>query len=1313
MELGRIAAILLPGTSGYRGNGSGYLLSGRLVLTARHVLEGHPSCVVQVPGRAPVRCTTVWQGRSGDGVDVDAALLLAEEDVREQVAPVRWGRLVTARHQPCQVAGYPDAGRRPDGRLDLQQPRATLSPGTAALSHRYTVELASAPPRDGAGPAPSPWSGQSGAALFCGARGGTAALLTGVVVTDVTGWGLPRWEAVPVYALLADAEFTDLITRHTGAPPVGEPVDLQGLIAPATGWRVRSPATLLDQRAETVGFHGREELLRELTEDWCAGDGIRLAVITGPGGVGKSRLARELSARLRDGPGWVCGWLDDRDPDSDLSVLAEVDRPLLLVSDYAELRIPQLVALLTLMDRRPPGRPPVRLLLTARGLGQNTGGWWDQLRTRTRETRALTYDTLHRELPPLNGSADRSIHFRNALANLAERLPQALPATLREATGDWMPRVRLVPERDVSGPRYGLPLTLHMTALTDLLATHPATRPHDPNLLVEEQLLLHERAYWEDSTAGRPELAATGTVALADAVGMAVITAGAGTALARPLFRSTPGFRGASAPVVEQGTSWLAEMYPAVGRTCWGALQPDLLGEHHVGERTRVSPDLATLPLVVLATLGARRAREDTDTSGSLLAALVTLSRAASRPRHWEPCARALDRALALAPALAPHMARAATVTDNPEPLVEALDRLTEAPSTAPEFLLELLDGLGEGRSRVLSAWAARTAATAARALPSTRRAAALVHEAVWRQSAGDPAAAVRRCREALRLLEEADPAAVREDRIRALTVLARAHRWAASFDEAIAALDAADALIRELPPVTRSDAGARTTAETLGERARVHALRDEHDAALPLQERRVSILSTLADAGRPGALERLADAEAELALNHARRGRFSEAANTLTDTTGQELLRITGEHPDALDHDALGGLVGRANRLRAVGELEEAAVLLGEALQVVDRPESLSTALGARMLATVLNNLGAVLTGLGRPEEGADPIRRALDIRRRLAAQAGRPTEELVSSLRNQAHVLTWLEHFGPAREAAEECLAVCSELVRLGLAPPLLEARTSSSLALAIIATGKMTGAVPASELGRAEQLLGRAVSLYGRNLKALPGDHLRDYADALSSSVDVALLMGRPRVASAHRRQLLAVQRVLTRHDPELHVDELVATLDECATACEEAGRRSKALSLRAEAVGVRRHLVRISGRGADHLRLASALAAYCRALARDGRRHELLPHLREALAVATQAAPDADPAEFALVMARCHHNLADTLASSGAFDEALHEVEETQRCLTALAPLDPQLYEAEVRDCATLRKAIVEAAANGTPPRPRRRPRWPRR
>ncbi|MEU6168012.1 trypsin-like peptidase domain-containing protein [Streptomyces tanashiensis] len=1356
MELGRIAAVLLPGTSGYAGNGSGYLLGPRLVLTARHVLADREECAVQVPGGRPVRCRTVWRGGTTGGADVDAALLLADEDVREQVAPVRWGRLVTTRHQPCDVAGYPDAGRRADGGLDLQQPRAVLSPGTAALSHRYTVELAARPAPSPGGRAASPWSGQSGAALFCGAATRGLPLLTGVVVTDVTGWGLPRWEAVPVYALLADPDFVRLVTHHTGVAPVPEPVDLQGVVAPDGGWQVRSPATLLDQRAEVVRFHGREALLDRLTGEWCSGDGVRLAVITGPGGAGKSRLARELGARLRDRHGWVGGVLDDRGPDGDLGVLAEVDRPLYLVADYAELRIAQLTALLGVLDRRPPGRPPVRLLLTARGRGEDTGGWWDQLRTRTRETRSLTYDAFHHELPPLTGSPDRDGHFRDALVDLARRLPEALPRTLREATGDWTERVRLVAPRDLGAPAYGSALTLHMTALADLLATHPATRPRGAGLDVEEQLLLHERAYWEDTAAARPPLAAAGPVRLADAVGSAVLGAGARPALARPLFRSSPGFRGADDTVAGLGAAWLAELYPALGDTCWGALQPDRLGEYHVGERARADAGLVTLPLVTLATAGSDLREAAATGVDPLIAALVTVSRVGALPRHWEPVARGLDAALALAPSLAARIMHAAALTEHAAPLVDALHRLTDAPATDPGLLLSLLDTTSACRSRVLTGWATRTAALAARGLPPVDRAAALLHEAVWRQTAGDHAAAVFRCKEALRLLESAeeagsrstaahgtagpaaltppavvppapdptpvdpavpdptpvdpavpdpaDPSAARPPAVdpwavvETLTVLARSYRVTASFEEAHTVLDSATGRLDALPatdPRTR-----RAEAELLGERARLHVGQKRDAVALPLQERRVELLTAMTASGDPGLLERLADAEAELAIALSRLGRNREAAQTFTEAPVQALLQQADERPDTLGHDAVGSLVGRANRLRALGRYEESYTVMRQALAVVDRPEGPATPWEALALATVLNNLGATLLVLDRPEEALEPIERGLRIRRGLAAAAGSPGEPLWSSLFQYSGVLEQLGRVGEAREVLEECLAVSAELVRLELVHPRIKARTQAVLA-EMLWNGAAAdpGTDHRQDLIRALKLLGEATDLYHRSLDELQGDQLAEFVLALTATVHIYLLLGRDGFARFAWDQLLSVRRLMTHHDPEQHGGALVGELREAADHHERVGQLDRALELYGEAVSVRRFLLDRSGSADDRLRLAVALAEYAGPLARAGRHAEALPHLVEAALESVRSESGVEPARYAFVTSALHQNFADTLPWLGCFDEALQAVAAAEAVIAPFAATHPEAYAREMRDCASLRAAITRAEREG--------------
>ena len=68
---------------------------------------------------------------------------------------------------------------------------------------------------------------------------------------------------------------------------------------------LQSWARLLDPRRELVGFVGRKEELAALAA-WCQDeDAARLRLVTGQGGVGKTRLAVQLAERMKK-QGWTC-----------------------------------------------------------------------------------------------------------------------------------------------------------------------------------------------------------------------------------------------------------------------------------------------------------------------------------------------------------------------------------------------------------------------------------------------------------------------------------------------------------------------------------------------------------------------------------------------------------------------------------------------------------------------------------------------------------------------------------------------------------------------------------------------------------------------------------------------------------------------------------------------------------------------------------------------------------------------------------------------------------------------------------------------
>ena len=94
-------------------------------------------------------------------------------------------------------------------------------------------------------------------------------------------------------------------------------------------------------------------------------------VLTGPGGVGKSRLALKIAAEFAAGGGEQVLVAAGEDARALAAVRAVTSGRVLLVVDYAETRagLPGLLRAV-LAD---PG--PVRVLLIARSLGE----WWDRL----------------------------------------------------------------------------------------------------------------------------------------------------------------------------------------------------------------------------------------------------------------------------------------------------------------------------------------------------------------------------------------------------------------------------------------------------------------------------------------------------------------------------------------------------------------------------------------------------------------------------------------------------------------------------------------------------------------------------------------------------------------------------------------------------------------------------------------------------------------------------------------------------------------------------------------------------------------------
>lgn len=427
-------------------------------------------------------------------------------------------------------------------------------------------------------------------------------LLCGVMRRDRQAEGGTRLTATPAARLLADDAFRALITEHTGWEPVLEPVEPAALLTPAAVHRnLRSPAALLRADAEAVAFHGRESELADL-HAWCENGppAIQVRVLTGPGGQGKTRLARRLTDTL-GWRGWVTGHLssdltDDPTPDAappDFTTLT-TSLPLLLVVDYAETRPRLLRRLITHLHR---SRHRVRVLLLARSDGQ----WRTGSLQAIADVRDLLEEAPVIPLAPLIPTSQAAHDRRNAFYRAAHDLALLLPLLPGLPAHEWTSlAAALRPPTDLHDHRYDNVLTLQMTALVGLLQHGPRPVDTAPGTPPERTLLKHEDRFWEASANSPAYRLGLPASTLGAAVAVAALC-GAGTKdEALRVITTLPSL---PAHQTAPAAAWLASLYPADGDRYWGSLQPDRIAEYHAS-RTLTEGDILLPALLGAAAPG-------------------------------------------------------------------------------------------------------------------------------------------------------------------------------------------------------------------------------------------------------------------------------------------------------------------------------------------------------------------------------------------------------------------------------------------------------------------------------------------------------------------------------------------------------------------------------------------------------------------------------------------------------------------------------------------------------------------------------------
>jgi hypothetical protein len=1094
MDRRRLADVRAGSASQQESCGSGYLVGRRLVLTCRHVVAGDqdrvwPRLEVRLghPGAGPhVRAAAeaVWVHPTRDAV----LLRIVGEPVSSGAA-VRWGWFAGGQPWEYSGLGFPEFADYANER-GVEQLVGMLPPLGAGPDGSFVLDQGSAP-NASTGRA---WPGVSGAAVFC------QGLLTGMVAKDDLRFGNRRLHAVPASDLIAEPEFVRLITEDTGTTPVLEAVELTRFLQPpANPTLAQTPGSLLAAGVEAVGFVGRSQELADLAAWRDSNDSLSVMLVTGEGGHGKTRLARQLMAQSRES-GWAGGFLAARTSGSaasgnsdrtraatDLAArIQDAVRPVLLVADYAEIRPEEISALTSLLAGNLAGQP-IRLLLLARV----AGAWWANLSEDIGPH--LSHDiTLGALTSPGQERRDAYAAAVTLLARHLGALPE-LPAD-RPAGQSWPDLAARLAARppDLDSPVMGNALTLQITALSNLLDAATGRAPViDP---AGSGLVRHELGYLR-GTAARRNLFTPGILSTAsddderaeEAWGY-LERALAGLILLGP---SITGQADAISALASKQrpkdiVNWLAALYPPPSAEFHvGAIEPDRLSELLLGP-------ILLRQRHLLSKIGATA-----QTTGDAEKALFTLTRTAAHD-DFSPVGEQIIELIAQQPdpfaRVAPVLA---TALQKPPPLINGLIALGKQ---NPEmFKQEVYEAIN-------------------RLIP--------VQSAAWAKFMADLNWTVLKV---VSRLAQDDPG----NYLPGVASLMQTMSVRAS---SAGHLETATAFARDAVEVCRSLAETDPDA-FLPELARsLHNLGNHLDeigrptAAVPVAQEAVTLYRRLADASPQSNASLLAVALQSLSAHLAASGQNKAALSPALDAVA--LYRKAA----AADHAYLPALAaGAANlsaRLAENGQPQAAQAAAQDAVTLCRQLASADLDAHLPALAFSLHILSTRLAEDGHWERAMPHAQEAVAIYRGLAEVSPDAYRSwLAAELRDLSNCLAGNGERRAALSAIQEAVSVYQEIPRALLGAHLADLATSLSiLGVRLAECGQVEAALPAAQ---------RAVSIYRPLAEDDANAHLPGLAMSLANLGARLAETGQLQAALAAASEAVNLYQPLAEADPYVYI------------------------------------------------------------------------------------------------------------------------------------------------------------------------------
>lgn len=332
------------------------------------------------------------------------------------------------------------------------------------------------------------------------------------------------------------------------------------------------PFGVLLATSQVADFRGRRAELAKLA-GWRDDPGApRIAVVTGPGGTGKSRLVTHFAA---ESPSWwFAGWLEPGCGRDAVAAAQACGEATLILVDDAESR-PDVIALLEAVAGSQDGSA-VRVILIGRTAGL-AGRLASAMTDRHRSAAAAA---LEIPLGALGSADDRARWYTEAARAYARALHTPPPDLPPGLDGRWF---------DPAEPI----LTVHARALLDVLESRQArpqatTDPRHPFDHVAEGLFWHEQYRWQQDRSAVPGLSSPDQ---AQAIGALLLASPASHSEAVAVLRLVPEMADAPAERLANIARWAVSVYP--GDPQWPLqIKPDMLAEWFLVRQLTQTRDL-------------------------------------------------------------------------------------------------------------------------------------------------------------------------------------------------------------------------------------------------------------------------------------------------------------------------------------------------------------------------------------------------------------------------------------------------------------------------------------------------------------------------------------------------------------------------------------------------------------------------------------------------------------------------------------------------------------------------------------------------